>query len=643
MVHLPSKFSRLAFFFSNNPPPKVVILLFTLVMLGFIGVNDRNKILVFLPGTQVGTVDPADDVQTCKQCHSSESIVRPVILFKQWSGSMMAHSARDPIFFAALAVGNKYRNGSGEYCIRCHSPSGWLSGHSEDFSGQALRGGDFNGVQCDYCHRSIDPLHPDSSAPYLVFPVPGYGNGMHVVQKTATPKRGPYDSLAAPHPTKYDSFQRSSEMCGVCHDISNPYYADDRITQAPFEYAPLERTYSEWLMSWYAAQGSSGTCQSCHMKDTTGFVCVYPNAPYRTNIARHDLTGGNTFLPEILAAVRPATDSLNLDTAAIADGKRRATDMLQHAADLHIDSYHQGDSVITRVRIINLTGHKLPTGYPEGRRMWINLIGKDVSGDTVFQSGVYDSTSGTLSQDNQLKKYEIILGLTSSTAATYGLSTGASFHFALNDTIIFDNRIPPKGFTNTNFLIRNAQPVGVAYADSQYWDITQYILPSSASEVTATIYYQTISKEYMEFLLDQNSGNYYDWNNWGNKLYNAWDTHGKSRPVAMNSKTVAVSDTPTAVNPPVKSLLPTSISLLQNYPNPFNPSTTISYAIPRRAFVSVKVFDILGREIMTLVNEIQSPGVYSVPFKSRELPSGLYLYSLAVEGNRRTKKMLLLK
>src|SRR5262249_37243878 len=147
---------------------------------------------------------------------------------------------------------------------------------------------------------------------------------------------------------------------------------------------------------------------------------------------RHDLSGGNTFLPDILPDIRVAADNVELDTLALAEGKQRAIATLQRAAALDVQSFRQGDTVITRVQITNLTGHKLPTGYPEGRRMWLNIVGMDSSGDTVYQSGAYDSDSGTLSMDNQIKIYQIALGLKPSTATLYGLPPGESFHFSLN-------------------------------------------------------------------------------------------------------------------------------------------------------------------------------------------------------------------
>ncbi len=81
----------------------------------------------------------------------------------------------------------------------------------------------------------------------------------------------------------------------------------------------------------------------------------------------------------------------------------------------------------------------------------------------------------------------------------------------------------------------------------------------------------------------------------------------------------------------------------QNYPNPFNPSTTIEYQININSFVSLKVYDLLGNEIITLVNERKEPGNYSVAFNAAYLPSGIYVYRLTADNYVATKKLILLK
>ena len=84
-------------------------------------------------------------------------------------------------------------------------------------------------------------------------------------------------------------------------------------------------------------------------------------------------------------------------------------------------------------------------------------------------------------------------------------------------------------------------------------------------------------------------------------------------------------------------------SLSQNYPNPFNPSTTISYSIPKQTHVSLKVYDVLGKEVAELVNEEMSSGSYKLDFDASNLSSGIYFYTLRTNKFSNTRKMLLLK
>ena len=89
--------------------------------------------------------------------------------------------------------------------------------------------------------------------------------------------------------------------------------------------------------------------------------------------------------------------------------------------------------------------------------------------------------------------------------------------------------------------------------------------------------------------------------------------------------------------------IPTEFVLYQNYPNPFNPSTTIKYSIPEEDYVSLKIFDILGREVAILVNKQQKSGYYEVEWNANNKTSGVYFYQLKTNNTIKTSKMLLLK
>ena len=89
--------------------------------------------------------------------------------------------------------------------------------------------------------------------------------------------------------------------------------------------------------------------------------------------------------------------------------------------------------------------------------------------------------------------------------------------------------------------------------------------------------------------------------------------------------------------------IPRVFDLQQNYPNPFNPSTTIQYSIKENTLVSLKIYDILGREITTLINEVKTAGIYKVNFDASNLSSGVYFYKLTAGNFIETKKMILLR
>ncbi len=89
--------------------------------------------------------------------------------------------------------------------------------------------------------------------------------------------------------------------------------------------------------------------------------------------------------------------------------------------------------------------------------------------------------------------------------------------------------------------------------------------------------------------------------------------------------------------------VPAEFVLNQNYPNPFNPSTIINYFVPQESFVSIKVYDFLGREVITLVNEMKSIGGYEIMFDASQLPSGTYFYNMIADNYSDTKKMILIK
>ncbi|HEX2865858.1 MAG TPA: T9SS type A sorting domain-containing protein [Ignavibacteriales bacterium] len=119
--------------------------------------------------------------------------------------------------------------------------------------------------------------------------------------------------------------------------------------------------------------------------------------------------------------------------------------------------------------------------------------------------------------------------------------------------------------------------------------------------------------------------------------------YGVSGNDSVNYSPVFRSTSPvTAVNDSHEGAV-NSYQLFNNFPNPFNPSTTISYSIPKESYVELKVFDMLGREVASLVNKEQSAGEYKVKFDASSLSSGIYIYSLTAGDFRASKKLMLLR
>ena len=92
-----------------------------------------------------------------------------------------------------------------------------------------------------------------------------------------------------------------------------------------------------------------------------------------------------------------------------------------------------------------------------------------------------------------------------------------------------------------------------------------------------------------------------------------------------------------------KSTKPVELSLSQNYPNPFNPSTAIDYSLAKESFVQLRVFDVLGREIATIIHENEPVGKHTVYFDASDLNSGIYFYRITAGGVVGSKKMILVK
>ena len=617
-----------------------------------------------LPGTQPHEGAILADANDCAVCHGGYDAVNEP--WNTWQGSLMGQAMRDPLFLACLTVAEQDAPSVGDLCIRCHSPGGWQEGRSVDTSGGLLNAKDFQGVQCDMCHRSVDPdytlgIDPmeDEAILAQIDPLPLHPGNGQFIQDPGNAKRGPYGDAEASHQFLESAFLRSGDQCGTCHDVSSPAwmrtgtfdYALDPLDQAhptfdTYDMFPIERTYSEWKNSEYAVTGVFApqfagnkpggivsSCQDCHMRDVTAAGCNEPGAPTRDDLPLHDFTGGNTFIPDILDDLYPG----EVDPAALSYAKDRATDMLQLAATLEGTPQPFG----LMVRVTNETGHKMPSGYPEGRRIWLHVRAVDESGTQVFESGHYDAATGDLTHDESIKIYEIHPGLSPAVAGLIGLPAGPSFHFVLNDTIYADNRIPPRGFTNAAFEDIQSAPVDYAYFDGQYWDDTGYFLPADAESAYVTLYYQTTTREYVEFLRDANTTN-----DAGQVLYDAWVANGRAAPVVMQQIAVDLDDIVTVIGGHPE--LPRGMTLSSPRPNPAREITTVVLGLPHTGRVRAAVYDTAGRRVRTVVDGVLEAGRHELTWDfssergDRSAP-GVYFLRVQTEQGSDVRRIVRLR
>lgn len=515
-----------------------------------------------VPGTQVGDVDASTffPPQLCSACHSHTP--NDSAPYDSWRGSLMAQAGRDPLFFAQMTTANQDVANVGSYCLRCHVPMAVVSGSVATPDGSALGNRDKDGVDCHFCHAMVDPVYkPGLSPPQdqailaALDQVPAHaGNAMFVLDPEGL-RRGPRSDALPPHSLATSPYHRSAALCGSCHDVGNVavsrqgdgtyrYNALDTPapTADPAQHFPLERTYSEWRLSAFASGGVDmggrfggdgggvvSTCQDCHMPVRGGQACT--SGPDRPDLRSHDFAGASSWVLDIIGRYNAGDPAV--DPAAIATGMARANDMLGRAASLELMQQPGG---VLRARVINESGHKLPTGHIEGRRAWVEVRVLDAASNVLRTYGGYDAATAELDEDSTVV-YEMAVGLSPAAAALTGHPVGRTTHMALADTVVKDSRIPPRGFVNAAFAAAGAPTVGRDYADGQYWDDVRFWLPQGAAQVQVAVHYQTATRHYIEALRDANVTDH-----WGDTLHDLWEQSGRSPPVTMASGNLAIGD-----------------------------------------------------------------------------------------------------
>jgi len=415
----------------------------------------------------------------CMACHNGLRTPsgEDVSIGASWRASMMANSSRDPYWQAGVRrevtdhpeAAQAIQDG----CATCHMP---MSRTEARINGSQGRVFDHlpvtresgrtdrlahDGVACSMCHQITDQnlgTAASFTGGYVVSAAdPG---ARRAGSRKERPMFGPFKiergmttimrSATGFQPTEATHI-RQSEVCATCHTL---------VTQAlgpkgeVIGELPEQVPFQEWKHSAFAAEERS--CQSCHMpvvEEDTPIASVL-GAP-RKGLARHTFVGGNFFMQRMLNRYR--ADLGVVATSADLETSLKATvDNLQKlTAELSIDRAERaGGRVIADVRVRNLTGHKLPTGYPS-RRAWLHVTVRDRGGRVVFESGALAPNGAITGNDNdadalgvephhteirtseQVQIYESVMGDAAGRPTT-GLLTGVRY--------LKDNRLVPRGF-----------------------------------------------------------------------------------------------------------------------------------------------------------------------------------------------------
>jgi len=499
------------------------------------------------PTEPLELANPLATAQSCEYCHSygnpPDDFEDPLYApYFSWRGSMMANAAVDPVFWAGVAIASQdaVDPTETEACIRCHAPRAFLEGRGDAIAQDELLLEDLAGVECEVCHRMVQDVE--------------LGDGQYtlddVVVDGIVPRRGPWtydgDIPAPPHAVLADEYIGTSEACGTCHDVST---ARERVDDegvglgVPFN---EQRTYSEWAGSAFATPGDDfRSCQDCHMAPVADMAACQDHLmlghTHPEGGRRHDLVGANRFVLELLA-----DDAVFPDTTLFANSLEVLDAFVQTAATLEVDPPPSVDlglglSDLT-VTVTNETGHKLPTGYSEGRVMWLEVVASH-DGEVLWTSGTWDPDAQSIQDDAQLRAYQGV-------AEQY--ATGATLHLLTNDHWLEDTRIPPRGLAPS----LETDPVGDRYTLQgdgtwPHFDETTYAFagrPALAEvdegtlEVSVRLLYLINTREYIEVLANDNVTN-----EAGNDVAMRFDTAGGATPLVLAEQTLEIPIEPAAV------------------------------------------------------------------------------------------------
>jgi hypothetical protein len=416
----------------------VVGVLLTLSLSVFAGTAVEQRIIdealtpLYSPhraATSTGKVIPEhrfDDAKVCSGCHSD--------IYREWRSSMMSHSWDDPIYRALLSRASKASDGAlDSFCTGCHTPTGLMTGQVTRADNQSPPSvnnpeTDLPGVDCESCHN--------------ISAISGIDNGSYVMNDAGEKrvKYGPRQNAQSPyHETAFSPLHTESAMCATCHNVTHPLNG-----------VPIERTYDEWYESPYRVAGIS--CQDCHMKPVKGKSAIM--GPERSDRATHWFAGGNTTL---------------LEHFGHTDNAKRARALLQSSATIELvdtpKRIQPGALAKITLKVTNTgAGHKLPTGFPEGREVWVDFQLKDGSGKTFYRSGAIKDGK----TEPGTKNFMVRMG--DKNGKKVEVEVWRITH------IMSDNRILPKGHELVDYHIQIPNdikgPVSIS-ADVNYWPFSQ--------------------------------------------------------------------------------------------------------------------------------------------------------------------------
>lgn len=461
----------------------------------------RAEPLAALPPPSPISTDRFRDAETCGQCHLVNDVskalhdpsgqnVSPVLL---WRASMMGLAARDPYYLAVFAEEKARDPGRAAeidaLCTRCHAPAGHeesggkigfdtLVADATSPAATLARGG----VQCSLCHQiGPDNLSTDAS----------FNGGFKVGYKREI--YGPFTSpvtqpmmLMVNYTPTLGSHILDSALCGSCHTV---------VVGSVVEQA----TFLEWRSSKYA--GTDQTCQGCHVatSDDKGAPIVTAIAGFPTDLSvrspvgRHDFVGANAYMLQLMSG---AVEWLNagVSAAELQASSARDAAHLTTAARVTIPAI---DANGFTVRVENLTGHKLPTGFPT-RRMWLRVRVEGSDGRAVFESGTLDARGSIAGGDRQAHRDEIKSSAEAQIwEATLVDANGDPTHRALDARRYGkDDRILPAGWAPSSADAARTASVGVS-ADTNFVagsdEVHYRVAVPTGAKVTAELLYQSLS------------------------------------------------------------------------------------------------------------------------------------------------------